>query len=32
VISLFITQNRGSFVQVEETHGRIAKAVLDEWA
>jgi len=31
VISLFITHNRGPFVELEATHGAIAETILDAW-
>jgi beta-lactamase class A len=32
VISLYITHNRGSFLDVEAAHGAIAELILDTWA
>jgi len=31
VIAVFVSQNRGDFLEVEATHGRIAEAILDAW-
>ena len=31
VVSLFVTQNRGDFFEVEATHGRIAELLVDAW-
>jgi beta-lactamase class A len=31
VVSVFVTQNRGDFREVEEAHGRIAEALLEAW-
>lgn len=31
VVALFATQNRGSFFELEATHGRVAAALLDAW-
>lgn len=30
-VALFATQNRGSFFELEATHGRVAEALLDAW-
>ena len=31
VVSLFATQNRGDFAELEATHGRVAELLLDAW-
>jgi beta-lactamase class A len=31
VVSVFATQNRGNFIELEATHGRIAELLLDAW-
>lgn len=31
VVSIFATQNRGDFFELEATHGRVAEALLDAW-
>jgi beta-lactamase class A len=31
VVSIFATQNRGDFFELEATHGRIAEMLLDSW-
>jgi hypothetical protein len=31
VVSVFATQNRGDFFELEATHGRIAELLLDAW-
>jgi len=31
VISIFMSQNRGDFLALEATQGRIAEAILDHW-
>jgi len=32
VVSLFVTQNRGDFAELEATHGRVAEMLLNAWA
>jgi len=31
VVSIFATQNRGDFLELEATHGRIAEQLLEAW-
>jgi beta-lactamase class A len=31
ILSIYVNQNRGDFYEVEETHGEIAKALVEAW-
>jgi len=31
IVSIYATQNRGDFLELEATHGRLAEALLDAW-